>query len=185
MEPKQEHFFKEIVKFAIIAFLIVAPVRFFVAQPFIVSGASMQPTFETGEYLIIDQLSYHFESPERGDVIIFRYPKDPHKFFIKRIIGLPNETVTIRGTDITIKNADNPDGTPLPEPYLEEGTARGDFLSIALGPDEYFVLGDNRNASSDSRVWGPVPEENIIGRAFLRLLPIGEASVLPGQYANE
>ncbi len=89
------------------------PIRLFVAQPFIVSGASMDPTFETGEYLIVDQLSYHFDDPVRGQVVIFKYPKDESKYFIKRVIGLPGETVQIEGTDVTIFNESNPDGKKL------------------------------------------------------------------------
>src|SRR3989344_3657008 len=101
-KPK-ENFFREIVKFSVVALLIVVPVRLFVAQPFIVSGASMEPTFESGEYLIIDELSYHFSEPGRGDVIVFRYPRNPRDFFIKRVVGLPGETVSIQSGTITIE----------------------------------------------------------------------------------
>lgn len=178
-QEKQGSFFGELFKFAIIAVVIVLPIRMYIAQPFIVSGASMEPTFEHGEYLIVDEISYRFISPERGDVIIFRFPEDPSKFFIKRIVGLPGETVTMQGGSITITNNRHPEGIVLDESYIVD-FARDSF-TVMLERDEYFVLGDNRPASSDSRIWGPLEEDLIIGRAFLRLLPIARAEVLPGE----
>lgn len=135
MENKNS--FWDFFKFTIIAVLIVIPIRLWVAQPFIVSGASMEPTFDNGDYLIIDEISYRFEKPKVGDVIVFRYPLDQSKYFIKRIIDMPKE-------------------------------------------GEYFVEGDNRNASYDSRSWGTVPEKLVIGRAFLRLWPFNKVAILPG-----
>ena len=118
-EKKNGGFFKELLKFILIAFLVVVPFRYFVAQPFIVNGASMTPTFLPGEYLIVDQISYKtLQSPERGDIITFHYPKDRSKYFIKRIIGLPSETVRIEGTQITIINETNPEGFELKEDYI-------------------------------------------------------------------
>ena len=177
-EEKGENFFTELLKFALIAVVIVVPVRLFIAQPFIVSGASMSPTFESGEYLIVDELSYRLGEPERLDVIIFRYPRNPEEFFIKRVIGLPGETVQIVGDSITITTKGG--GTlSLEEPYIKNH-GNGGVFRVELGEDEYFVLGDNRPESSDSRVWGELPRENIIGRAFLRLLPLQHLGVLPG-----
>lgn len=151
MEEKKENSLWDFIKFTIIALLIIFPIRLWIAQPFIVSGASMEPTFNNGDYLIIDELSYHFRKPEKGEVIVFRYPLDPSKFFIKRVIGLPGETIKINSSKIT------------------------------LGPNEYFVEGDNRPASSDSRIWGAVPENLVVGRAFVRLWPINKLSILPGE----
>jgi signal peptidase I len=148
---------KEVVIFIVLAVVIVLPIRLFVAQPFVVDGESMHPTFENGDYLIVDELTYHFESPQRGDVIVFRYPGDPSIFYIKRIVGLPGETVHITNGTVMITKTDG-----------------------ALGAGQYFVMGDNRPESSDSRVWGPLPAQNIIGRVFLRLLPANEIGVLPG-----
>jgi len=183
--PKSPNFFSEIVKFSILAALIVIPIRLFIAQPFIVSGASMEPTFETGQYLIVDQLTYAFEAPVRGEVVIFHYPRDTSKFFIKRIIGLPGETVNIRGKEVIIKNVKHPDGIILSEPYLDSDNRQSTNLSVKLEDDEYFVLGDNRKASSDSRVWGPLKEEFLVGRAFLRLFPISKGDVFPGNFNDE
>jgi len=139
----------EFVKTAIIAILIIVPVRLWVAQPFIVSGASMEPTLETGDYLIIDEISYRLEKPEKGDIIVFRYPLDTSKFFIKRVEGLPGEIVEYNGKETVLRN------------------------------NEYFVMGDNHPASSDSRSWGPVREELIIGKTLIRLWPITKFGLVP------
>ena len=177
-KEKSENFFTELLKFALLALCIVVPVRLFIAQPFIVSGESMVPTFENGQYLIVDELTYHFEAPERGQVIVFRYPKDPSQFFIKRIIGLPGEVVHISDSGISVTK---PGGTtePLDESYVvNQGNGSARDYTVPQG--EYFVMGDNRPESSDSRSWGFLPRDNIVGRAFLRLLPIQSVSVFPG-----
>lgn len=176
----RSRFFSELLSFAFIALLIVMPIRIFIAQPFIVNGASMEPSFYSGNYLIVDEISYRFEEPKRGDVIVFRPPDDPSIFLIKRIIGLPGEIITIEDGEITIENETNPDGFVLTEPYLTEETSGN--TKMILANDEYFVLGDNRDQSSDSRVWGPLSEELIIGEAFLRLWPIEQVAILPGNY---
>jgi len=181
-------FFGEIFKFVLIAILIVVPFRIFVAQPFVVSGASMDPTFGDGEYLIIDQVSHNFEEPKRGEVIIFRYPRDPKKFFIKRVIGLPGETVSIHSGVVIIKDENHPGGFALSENYIPAANKKiDDFkMNTPLGSDEYFVLGDNRQASLDSRIWGPVPEKLIIGRPLVRVLPVERLGIWPGEkrFAN-
>jgi len=170
----------EIVKFALIAIVIVLPIRLFIAQPFIVSGTSMDPTFESGEYIIVDELSYRFNDPKRGDVVIFKFPEDMTKYFIKRIIGLPGETVIVSENSVTIKNDEDPDGVALEEPYL--GSVGGTGTTITLGDDEYFVMGDNRRDSYDSRYWGAMPREDVVGRAFMRLLPVRKIDYLPGAF---
>ncbi|MDZ4226193.1 MAG: signal peptidase I, partial [Patescibacteria group bacterium] len=135
-------------------------------------------TFDNGEYLIVDELTYRFDEPKRGDVIIFKYPKDPSQYFIKRVIGLPTETVHIESGSASVVKADGSQ-VELEEPYVvNEGN--GGNLTVRLSEDEYFVMGDNRPESSDSRVWGVLPKENIVGRALLRLLPIQHANFLPG-----
>ncbi|OGC83040.1 signal peptidase I [Candidatus Adlerbacteria bacterium RIFCSPHIGHO2_02_FULL_52_17] len=175
---RSENFFTELLKFILIAAAIVFPIRLFVAQPFIVSGASMSPTFNNGQYLIVDELSYRLQDPNRGDVIIFRYPKNPKEFFIKRIIGLPTETVSINGNTITITKADGKT-VALSEPYVTKH-GNGSARSYQLKVDEYFVMGDNRPESSDSRVWGTLPRDNIVGKAFMRLLPLNSIGFFPG-----
>jgi signal peptidase I len=170
---------KETLTFLVLAIIIVVPIRVFIAQPFVVEGESMHPTFENSDYLVVDELTYKFHAPERGDVIIFRLPGDPNKFLIKRVIGLPGETVRINQGVVTIVKADGSSLT-LNEPYVvaEDATYTQD---TALGTDQYFVMGDNRPRSSDSRVWGTLPKANIIGRVYVRLLPANEMGVLPGK----
>ncbi|HEX2792401.1 MAG TPA: signal peptidase I [Candidatus Paceibacterota bacterium] len=170
--------FKEILTFIILAIVIVIPIRLFVAQPFVVEGESMHPTFESGDYLIVDELSYRFGDPKRGDVVVFRYPNDPKVFYIKRIIGLPGETVHIEAGKTSITRADG-SVIELDESYVvaEDATYS---LDTALASDEFFVMGDNRPRSSDSRVWGALPREDLMGRAYIRLLPADVVGVLPG-----
>lgn len=170
----------ELGRFALLAIIIVIPIRIFIAQPFIVSGSSMFPTFENSQYLIIDELSYRFSEPQRDDVIVFRYPNDTTKFFIKRIIGLPNETVDIKNGVVTIINKEHPEGFVLTEPYIHNQITSDDKFKIK--DKEYFVMGDNRNASSDSRFWGAVPRNLLIGKVFIRLFPVNKISILPGNY---
>jgi len=172
---------KEIVLFVVLAVVIVVPIRLFIAQPFVVDGESMYPTFLNGDYLIVDELTYRFQEPERGDVIVFKYPGDPKVFYIKRIIGLPGETVTIERGQVTIKETNGATVT-LEEPYVvaEDATYT---LDASLGNEQYFVMGDNRPRSSDSRVWGALPKDHIMGRAFIRLLPPSETGIMPGDYS--
>ncbi len=180
MESLQRDSFNDIVKFALIAFIIVVPIRIFIAQPFIVRGASMDPTFQNGQYLIVDQLSYRFEAPKRGDVIIMRYPKDPSVFFIKRIIGLPGETVEIQGKQVVIQQGVGKSPITLDESFIDPSRIRDEYASYTVGPDEYFVMGDNRKESSDSRSWGLLPRKDIMGKTFLRLFPLSAIALSPG-----
>lgn len=178
-QEKSDSFFTELLKFVVVAAVIVLPVRLFVAQPFIVSGESMSPTFENGQYLIVDELTYRLESPQRGDVIIFRYPRNPSEYFIKRVIGLPGETVIVKDSQVMVKKKDGTTVT-LNEPYVKNLGNGGD-ATYPVDAGSYFVMGDNRPESSDSRIWGLLPRANLIGRALVRLLPIQQASILPGK----
>jgi signal peptidase I len=155
----------------------------FIAQPFIVRGESMFPTFENKEYLIVEEISYHLSDPMRGDVVVFKYPLDPKQFFIKRIIGLPGETVSVSGGVVTIFNTENPGGLEFQETFLDEWEDTRSPLT--LENDEYFVMGDNRENSSDSRRWGPVNEKLIVGRAFIRLWPLDNLVIRPGEQEEE
>jgi signal peptidase I len=180
MTPPRSAVVDDVIKFALIALIIVVPIRWFVAQPFIVRGASMEPTFDNGEYLIVDQLTYHLEEPKRGDVIIMRYPKDPSIYFIKRIIGLPNETVELQGKRVIVQRGVGAPPLSLDQSFISETRMRDEYGVYALGPDEYFVMGDNRIESSDSRSWGTLPRKDVVGRAFLRLFPPTQISLFPG-----
>ena len=172
-EPEiKENSFWEFIKVVIISLVIVIPIRTYIAQPFIVEGDSMDPNFHDGEYLIIDELSYYFKAPQRGEVIVFRYPRNPSDFFIKRIIGLPGETVEIKNNDVFIDNK------LMGESYLPPDFKTGPDGTIKLPENQYFVMGDNREHSSDSRFWGLLPKKNITGRVFVRLWPINKAGIV-------
>lgn len=169
----------ELAKIAILALVIVAPIRYFLFQPFIVNGASMAPNFATGDYLIIDEISYRFSEPKRGDVVVFDagfIQGYKNQKFIKRVVGLPGETISISNGEVKITK----DGQTitLDEAYLPDDLKTYQDVNTTIGQDQYFVLGDNRGYSYDSRFWGVLPEDEIIGKAFLRLLPITEISWL-------
>lgn len=165
--------FFQIILILVIALAVVAPIRYFLVQPFFVKGASMEPTFDDGQYLIIDELSYRLHEPQRGDVIVFRYPLDPSQYYIKRIIGLPGETVEVAEGKIKIYNQENSAGFTLNEAnYLPPNVSTNIDSKEIIPAKAYFVMGDNRQASSDSRRWGPVPQKNIIGRVWFRAWPI-------------
>lgn len=167
----------EVAEIVLISLATVFFIRSFIAQPFLVSGASMEPTFSNGNYLIIDEVTYRFREPERGEVVVFKYPGDERSFFIKRIIGLPGETVKIRNSVITIIGTDGETTTVIDEPYITETTKTlGDRITT-LEAGEYFVLGDNRGNSFDSRNWGPLDRDHIIGIARLRVYPFADFNV--------
>lgn len=170
---------KDLFTLVLLIVIVVVPIRIFIVSPFVVDGASMHPTFENLDYLIVDEFLYYFKAPARGDVIVFRYPGNPSVFYIKRIVGLPGETVTINHGSIAITTGAGEKFT-LAEPYIvnEDATYT---KNMSLNPDEFFVMGDNRPNSSDSRVWGPLPKKDIIGRVDLRLLPITKSGFFPGK----
>jgi len=176
---------KDLFTLTLLVLVVVIPIRVFIVSPFVVDGASMHPTFENLDYLIVDEFLYYFKAPERGDVIVFRYPGNPSVFYIKRIIGLPGETVSINRGVVTVVASDG-QRFALAEPYIvnDDTTYTKD---VSLNPGEYFVMGDNRPNSSDSRIWGPLPRKDIIGRVDLRLLPLKQIGLFPGttSYAPE
>lgn len=175
---------KEFLKFILTVAIIVIPVRMFIAEPFVVSGASMSPTFETGHYLIVDKISYRFSPPKRGDVIVLKYPKHPDTDFIKRIIGLPGETLDIKAGKVTVTKKDKKSFV-LSDSFVDPKNNVSDSSHIVLLENEYFVMGDNRAQSSDSRSWGPLPRDLIIGRALLRLFPLSNINIFPGKVSLE
>ncbi len=196
---KSKNILKETLYIVVISLAIVLPIRAFIIQPYIVSGASMDNTFKNNNYLIVDEISYRFEEPKRGEVIILKAPfsalvlqklpptKTVH--YIKRIIGLPGETIEINGDEVKIYNAENPNGKILKEPYVNiDKSTSSPFLDlklkVTLKDGEYFVMGDNRHNSSDSRLWGILSKGNIVGKSYLRLFPFNEISLTPGEYLN-
>ncbi|MBU6141751.1 signal peptidase I [Patescibacteria group bacterium] len=166
----------EVVEVVLVAVVTVFLIRTFLVQPFLVSGASMEPNFTDGNYLLVDEVTYHFRAPQRDEVIVFRYPENPSIFYIKRIIGLPGETIKIGNGQVGIMNKDGSE-TMLQEPYLPYGTQTSGNMTVTLGPTQYFMLGDNRNYSYDSRGWGPMDQKYIIGLVRARLLPFSKAQI--------
>jgi len=169
-------FIWETAKIVLIALVIIIPIRYYLIQPFFVRGASMEPSFSNGQYLVIDELSYRFEDPARGDVVVFKYPLDPSLYYIKRIVGLPGEEIRIKDGQVFIYDVDSAQEVVLDESsYLSGETFTLGQVSFNLGEQEYFVLGDNRQSSSDSRRWGALPQDNIVGRVWLRAWPFNLA----------
>ncbi len=163
----------EVVETIAIAVVAVVLVRAFIAQPFLVSGTSMEPNFKDGDYLLVDEIAYRLREPERGEVVVFKYPLDPRSYYIKRVIGLPGERVVINGQTVTVYAKD---GTKqvLKEPYVAH-MLNNDQSEFTVKPGEYFVMGDNRDFSYDSRRWGPLPANDMIGLVRFRLWPVDKA----------
>lgn len=193
-KSKIREILKEVFVFAFIAVCFVLPFRVYIAEPYLVDGRSMDPTFSSGDYLIVDKLTYRREEPKRNTVVVFHYPyslsrglidkilgrpESPNKSFIKRIIGLPGETIEEKGNDIIIYNKENPSGLKIDQSYVVHKQPAN--FKITLADDEYFVMGDNRAESFDSRSWGPLKRSFISGKPILRLLPVSEVGLLPGE----
>ncbi len=172
-------FFLEIVKTVIICLAIILPVRYFLIQPFMVDGASMQPNFHDKDYLIINEISYRFQEPKRGEVIVFKNPDNVKQYYIKRVIAIPGETIKFQDGEVYIKQIGKNNFLKINEnEYLPEDL-KTDALEteIKLNSDEYFVMGDNRRNSRDSRVFGPLQRNLIIGRVLLRGFPFNNISL--------
>ncbi|MEK7557908.1 MAG: signal peptidase I [Patescibacteria group bacterium] len=176
-------FIFDFIKVVFISLAIIIPIRYFLIQPFYVKGASMEPNFHDSEYLIIDEISYRLHEPKRGDIIVFKYPRNPQEYFIKRVIGLPNEKIQVKDGEIHIFNKEHPLGIKIDEPYLANGvkTNGTDDDIINLSNDEYYVFGDNRNFSKDSRSFGPVNKSFVVGRVLLRGWPFNRVNLFPTQ----
>lgn len=171
-------FVVEVAKVVIISLAIIIPVRYFLIQPFYVKGASMEPNFYDNEYLVVDELSYRVSHPNRGDVIVIRSPRNESDFLIKRVIGLPGERVDIMNGEVNIFNDAFPSGITLDESaYLDARVKTNGTFDVTLGDNEYFVLGDNRDSSLDSRYFGSITRREIIGRAWVRAWPVNKISV--------
>lgn len=169
-------------KYIVLALIIVLPIRAYVAQPFIVDGSSMYPTFENRQYLIVNETVKLSQNYHRGDPVILKYPPDPSRYFIKRLIGLPGETVTVKNGSVVITGPTHADPLILTEPYVRDAQAKRDetLPSRKLGQDEFFVMGDNRAGSFDSRYWGTVPRSDMDGVPMVRLFPLSTLGLNPG-----
>ncbi|HCC22204.1 TPA: signal peptidase I [Candidatus Uhrbacteria bacterium] len=178
-------FVGELLHVVVISLAIILPIRYFLIQPFYVKGASMEPNFYDHEYLIIDEISYRFHEPQRGDIVVFRYPDDPSQFFIKRIVALPGERIVISGGGLRILNQDHPEGFLLDESGYIGATFTSGDKDLTLSDDEYYLMGDNRAASMDSRIFGPVSKRLIIGRVMLRGWPLNRIVVFSGDVYHE
>lgn len=180
----------EMIKTFALAIVIIIPIRIFLFQPFFVEGSSMEPTFQDNEYLIVYEHGYKqvnlFDwtllEPkrefQRGDVTVFHPPVSDTKYYIKRVIGLPGEAIAIIGGRVVIFSAENPSGEVLTEAYVNSGSELIDMPKIQLTENEYFVMGDNRMFSFDSRNFGPIAKDRIIGRVLIRALPVTRAGIL-------
>jgi len=177
-------FVLDIIETVVIALSIFLVIYLFVASPHQVNGQSMVPNFQSGEYVLSDKVSYRFSNPKRGDVIVFHAPPAANCpqgtgcDFIKRVIGLPGETMAVHDNHIYVNNQ------AVDEPYIPKdfeilpGPATKD-KTITLADDEFFVCGDNRPYSSDSRSWGPIKKSDIVGRAIFRYWPLNVAGPIP------
>lgn len=166
------HMLGEIIESVAIAVILAIVIRVFLFQPFYIPSGSMEPTLMINDRIIVSKLNYRITDPDRGDVIVFKYPVNPKRDFIKRVIGLPGETVQITDSKLYV------DGKLLEQPFLPHGLTYGDFGPITVPEDQYFMMGDNRNNSEDSRVWGTLPRDNIIGKAVFVYWPFPRASVI-------
>ncbi len=162
----------ELLESVAIAVLLAVLIRMFLFQPFIIPSGSMEPTLQVGDRIMVNKLSYRLGKPERGDVVVFKFPLDPNRDFVKRLIAKGGETVAIRDSKLIIN------GEQVPEEYLPPGLMFEDFGPVEVPPGTYFMLGDNRNSSEDSRSWGMMPEENIIGKAVLIYWPLDRIKLL-------
>jgi signal peptidase I len=162
---KKQEFF-ELAKTVIFAFLVALPIRIFIFQPFLVQGISMEPNFKNGDYLIVDEITFRLIQPKRGEVVVFKSPISPETILIKRIVGLPGEEVRISKGKVFIN------GEMLKEDYLKENTLTFPEQKVTLNDKEYYLLGDNRAFSLDSRNFGPVKREKIIGRVVMKVFEI-------------
>lgn len=166
----------ESLEILIIILISIYLVYGFVAQPFLVQGASMEPNFENGDYLLVDEMTYRFRSPERGEVIVFKNPSNESEFYIKRIIGLPGEKIIIKDGSVFAN------GNIIDEKYLNPNLKIKRNYVFQLGDNEYFVMGDNRPVSFDSRSWGPLNGDLIVGTARVRFWPPSTMGILEQPY---
>lgn len=171
-KKKQGMFLGEILESVAIAVILAVIIRFFLFQPFYIPSGSMEPTLKPGDRIIVNKLIYRYSQPKRGDIMVFKYPRDPQRDFIKRVVGLPGETIDIKDSIVYINNS------VIPQPFLEPGLKFGSFGPVDIPDNSYFMMGDNRNNSEDSRVWGTLPSENIVGKAMFIYWPLSRIGIV-------
>ena len=171
-EKKEKSVIREFLEMAVIAAVLAILIKTFIAGNYYVPSGSMEPTIITNDKVIVTNFSYYLNEPERGDVIVFEYPEDRTKDYIKRCIGLPGETVEFKDSKLYVN------GEQIEEPYLPEGLEFDDYGPITVPEDSFFMCGDNRNHSADSRVWGFLPDELIIGKAQVVYWPFAHWKTL-------
>ncbi|HBV98922.1 MAG: signal peptidase I [Peptococcaceae bacterium BICA1-7] len=165
---------REIVESLVIAVVLALLIRTFILQPFYIPSGSMEPNLMIQDHIIVNKIGYRFWEPQRGDIVVFKFPRDPSKDFVKRLIGQPGDKVEIRKSKLYIN------GNLVSENYLPAGLEFGSFGPAVIPENSYFMMGDNRNNSDDSRSWGVLPRENIIGKAVLTYWPLNRIHLLTG-----
>ncbi|OPY58190.1 MAG: Signal peptidase I T [Pelotomaculum sp. PtaU1.Bin035] len=171
-ENSNRPFFREIFESVAIAILLAVVIRLFVLEPFYIPSGSMEPTLKEHDRIIVSKLNYYFQEPKRGDIVVFKYPLDPKRNFVKRLIAVGGETVAIKNSRLYIN------GQPVPENYLPQGLRFADYGPKEVPEGSYFMMGDNRNNSDDSRVWGFLPKNLIVGKAVVIYWPPGRAGTV-------
>ncbi|OPX86708.1 MAG: Signal peptidase I T [Pelotomaculum sp. PtaB.Bin104] len=165
-------FYREIIESVVIAVILAVIIRLFILEPFYIPSGSMEPTLQENDRIIVSKLNYRFQEPKRGDIIVFKYPLDPKRNFVKRLIAVGGETVSIKNSKLYINNQ------LVAEDYLPQGLRFKDFGPVEVPAGSYFMLGDNRNNSEDSRFWGFLPENLIVGKAVVIYWPLDRATTV-------
>ncbi len=169
---KNGYLFSEILESIVIAVILAVLIRVFLFQPFYIPSGSMEPTLTKGDRIIVNKITYRFTEPKWGDIIVFKYPLNPKRDFIKRVIGLPGDTIQLKNSTLYVN------GKAVNQSFLPQGLKYGNYGPVTMADDAYFMMGDNRNNSEDSRVWGTLPRENIVGKATVIYWPLNRSRIL-------
>ncbi|CCO08474.1 signal peptidase I [Desulforamulus hydrothermalis] len=170
-QPKKSAL-REMLESIVIAVLLAAVIRLFILEPFYIPSGSMEPTLLIGDRIIVSKITYHLREPQPGDIVVFKFPLDPSRNFVKRLIARGGDTVEIKDSVLYIN------GKPVPEPYLPKDLTFQDFGPQTVPPGHYFMMGDNRNNSDDSRVWGFLARDLIVGKAEVIYWPLNRISLV-------
>ena len=162
---------KEVLESIVIAVVLAIIIRMFIIEPYYIPTGSMEPTLMVNDRIIVSKVNYHFTEPKRGDIVVFKYPKDTTRSFVKRLIGLPGDVVEIKDSMLYVN------GQATPEEYLPLGLEYADFGPVQVPENNYFMLGDNRDNSEDSRYWGFLPQDLMVGKAVFIYWPVERLSL--------